>query len=49
MFFVFLVPKKVRYEAKYKQHARSPAIGQLYIVPVFGLNRPGAPGSVYFV
>ena len=30
-------------------HARSPAIGQPHIVPVFGYKRPGTPGFVYFV
>ena len=40
--------KKVHSKTKYKCHARSPAIGQPHIVPVFGLKRPGTPGFVYF-
>ena len=33
---------------RYKSHARSPAIGQPHIVPVFDLNL-GTSGFVYFV
>ena len=36
-------------KTKYKSHARSPAIGQPHIVPVFGLKGSGTPGFVYFV
>ena len=39
----------VHSKTKYKSHARSPAIGQPHIVPVFGLKRPGTPDFVYFV
>ena len=41
--------KQVHFKTKYKSHARSPAIGQRHVVPVFGLTRPGTPGFVYFV
>ena len=45
----FWCQKQVLFKTKYKSHARSPAIGQRHIVPVFGLKRPGTPGFVYFV
>ena len=41
--------RQVHFKTKYKSHARSPAIGQRRIVPVFGLKRPGTPGFVYVV
>ena len=40
--------KQVHVKTKYKSHAKSPAIGQRHIAPVFGLKRPGT-GFVYFV
>ena len=49
VYLVTLVQKKVHYKTKYKSHARSPAIGQRHIVPVFGLKRSGTPGFIYFV
>ena len=36
--------KQVHSKTKNKLHARSPAIGQPHIVPVFGLKRPDTPG-----
>ena len=39
--------KQVHSKTKHKAHSRSPAIGQPYIVPVFGLKRSGTPGFVY--
>ena len=44
-----LCQKKGSSKTKYTSHARSPAIGQRHIVPVFGLKRPGTPVFVYFV
>ena len=46
--FMGFSQKQAHSKTKYKSHARSPAIGQCHIVPVFGLKRPGTPGFVYF-
>ena len=41
-----LCQRQVHSKTNYISHARSPAIGQPHIVPVFGLKWTGTPGFV---